>query len=203
MCKVAVVEASGSTNTDCLSLLKSDVLDVPFALLAIEQTAGRGRLGRACKATPGSMPAWQWALLSPETYDGFKVEGTYNAQKATDAVNAFIGNELKLTGDSTGRVENDERDYNFQSQEELKNTFYKTNKKKTTQEEEGISTVLLIVIIAAAVVVVGGGVAVAIILISKKKKKAAALAAQAATEEAAAPAEEAQAPAAEEEKKDE
>lgn len=46
-CKVVVVEESGSTNSDCLNFLKTNTIDVPFALLALEQTAGRGRLGRA------------------------------------------------------------------------------------------------------------------------------------------------------------
>ena len=82
----------------------------------------------AAKATPGTMPAWQWAMVSPETYEGFKTEGAFDNSKLEAAVNAYIV-ELKLIDNSTGREENDERDYNFQTQEELKNQFY-NNKRK-------------------------------------------------------------------------
>ncbi len=132
----------------------------------------------AAKATPGTMPAWQWAMVSPETYEGFKTNGAFDNSKLEAAVNAYIV-ELKLIDNSTGRPEDDNRNYNFQTQEELKNQFYNSNKNKGGDDEGGLSTVVLVIIIVAAVVVVGGGVAATFIIIKKKKAAPAAEAVEA------------------------
>ena len=177
-----------------------------FAAGLVQSYREGASLDWAAKATPGTMPAWQWAMVAPEAYDGFKTEGALDAAKVTAAINAYI-TERKLVDNSTGREENDDRDYNFISQEELKEQFYNSNK-KTNTDEDGMSIGLIIGIIAAAVVVVGAGAAVVVIILLKKKKAAAAPAVEAPAADAPvadAPAADApvEAAPAEEEKKDE
>ncbi len=162
-----------------------------------------GIIDWASKATPGSMPAWQWAMVDANAYDAFKTGGTLDATKVQAAVDAYL-KELKIIDDGApGREENDDRDYNFQTQEELKNQFFNTNNKGGEGEEDGMPTLVLVLIIVGAVVVAGGAAcAVIFLVVLPKKKKAAAAVADAPV--ADAPVEEApvEAPA-EEEKKDE
>ena len=167
---------------EALTEINPTVFNEAFSAGLVKSFRESAAIDCAAKATPGTMPAWQWAMVSPETYEGFKTNGAFDATKVEAAVNAYIV-ELKLIDNSTGREETDERDYNFQTQEELKNQFYNNNKKKDTEDEGGMSTVVLVIIIVAAVVVVGGGAAAAFIII---KKKAPAVAAEAPATEAPA-----------------
>ena len=102
-----------------------------------------------------------------DSEDDSKTEGELDATKVQAAVDAYL-KELKLVDDGAGgRVESDDRDYNFQTQEELKNQFYNNNKKNEEEEKGGLSPLVLVLIIVGAVVVVA---VVVIILVSKKKK---------------------------------
>jgi len=150
----------------------------------------------SCAPTPGKMPAWQWAMTAPESYDGFKVNGTYAEAEAKKAVDAYI-KELGLDGDDTGREEANGPEWNFQTQDELREQFFGTGNKVEEEEEGGLTTLALILIIVGGVVLLGGAACVVIFVVVLPKKKAAAAAAVAevpAAEEAPA----AEAPAAEE-----
>lgn len=154
--------------------------------------------------TPGTMPTWQWAMIDPANANApaeLKTNGEADATKVQAVVDAYL-QERQLIDDGTGsgREEDDDRDYNFQLQEDLKNQFF--GKKDEVEEEEGFPLVALILIIVGSVLVVAGGACAVIFLVVLPKKKAAAAAAVAAE----APVEDAPAAEAtpvEEEKKDE
>lgn len=126
-----------------------------------------GAINWVCDPTPGTLPAWQIAMIDPDSA---------NAQTVIDA---YL-KELKLydDGTSTGQDESGiDRKYNFELQEDLTNRFYNNNK-KTQDDEGGLSTVVLILIIAGGVLAVAGAAcAVVFLVILPKKKKAAAAAA--------------------------
>ena len=138
-----------------------------------------GVINWVCDPTPGTLPAWQSALIDP------------NYPNAQTVIDEYL-KELKLydDGTSTGQDESGiDRNYNFQLQEDLKNQFYNNNK-KTQNEEGGLSTVVLILIIAGGVLAVAGAACAVVFLVVLPKKKAAAAAAvdapvaEAPTEEA-------------------
>ena len=145
-----------------------------------------GAINWVCDPTPGTLPAWQIAMIDPNTA---------NAQATIDAYIKELG--YVDDGTKTGQDESGiDREYNFQLQEDLKNQFYNNNK-KTQEEEGGLSTVVLILIIVGGVLVLGGAACAVVFLVILPKKKAAAAAAAPVAE---APAEELPA---EEEKKEE
>lgn len=138
------------------------------------------------KITPGSMPDWQWAVIDPNNAkapDTLKTNGVADATKVKAAKDAYL-KDLKLLGDDVaGRDEDDEREYNFQLQEDLRNQFF--GKKDEVKKEEGFPLVALILIIVGGVLVVGGGAAAVIFLVVLPKKKKAAAAAAADTADTA------------------
>ncbi len=154
--------------------------------------------------TPGSMPDWQWAMVDPANApEGkFMTDGAVDATKVQAAIDAYIA-ELKYVDDGadTGRDEEDmDRNYNFETQEEIKNRF-QNKKDNNTTDDSGLPTWAVILIIVGGVLVVGGGACAVVFLVVLPKKKAAA----AVAEGDAAPAEDTpveEAPA-QEEKKDE
>ncbi|MBR2464458.1 MAG: hypothetical protein IKB41_03375, partial [Clostridia bacterium] len=128
-----------------------------------------------------------WAVIDPgnaKAPDTLKTNGVADEAKIKVATDALL-RELKLLddGSTSGRDEDDERDYNFESQEDIKNRFFGT--KDEVKEEEGFPLVALILIIVGGVLVVGGGVAAAVIflVVLPKKKKAAAAAEDAPAED--------------------
>ena len=134
------------------------------------------------KATPGMMPAWQWAMIDADhakAPDSLKTEGAKDATKVKAAIDAYI-QECGLVDDgvNAGRDESGiNTDYTDlgPSQEELRDIFNK--KKDTTTDDGGLSPVVLIIIIVAAVLVVAGGACAVVFLVILPKKKAAAAAA--------------------------
>ena len=145
------------------------------------------------EVTPGTMPAWQWAMFNPghaNAPDSLKTSGAADATKVATVLTAYVDaigyGEDNSTSD---RVEADKGDIYFESQEDIANRFNNANK-KTEEEKSWFEENLVLVIIIAAVVVLGGAAAVVVfVVILPKKKKAAAAAAAAA--EVDAPVEEA------------
>lgn len=147
----------------------------------VESYRETGAIDWASQTTPGTMPVWQWAMIDPGNANApaeLKTDGAADAAKVQAAVDAKL-NQLKLLDDgASDRDEDDEREYNFQLQEDLRNQFF--GKKEQNTEEEGFPLVALILIIVGGVLVVGGGAAAVIFLVVlPKKKKAAAAAATA------------------------
>jgi BirA family biotin operon repressor/biotin-[acetyl-CoA-carboxylase] ligase len=60
---IRIVESTGSTNADLLGELGS--LDMPTLLVALEQTAGRGRAGRSWLSAPGRSLTFSLAWKFP------------------------------------------------------------------------------------------------------------------------------------------
>ena len=153
--------------------------------------------------TPGMMPTWQWAIIDPDNAnapDSLKTEGVKDDAKVAAAIQAYV-EELKYVDDGSGagRDESDiNHEYNFESQESIKNRFNNKKKQETTAKKDGLPTWALILIIVGGVLVVAGGAcAVVFLVILPKKKAAAAVSAEDAPTEDA-PTEDA--PAAEENK---
>ena len=192
----ALAKVAGTTTSDSLY---SDYVDAGYTgnyVKVVNEAVNSGTYREAGAITwaetptPGTLPAWHQAMINPA------MEG---AQTAIDNYIKACG--YVDDGKSSGLDESQiDRDYNFESQEDLLNRFIK--KDKTTDEEGGLETWMLILIIVGGVVVVAGiaAVIVFVVILPKKKKAAAAAAAVEAPADEAAPAEEA---AAEEDKKDE
>ncbi|MBQ2774018.1 MAG: hypothetical protein IJF45_06755 [Clostridia bacterium] len=158
-----------------------------FAAGYVQSYRETGAVDWTGKMTPGSMPDWQWAVIDPSNAkapDTLKTNGVADEAKIKVATDALL-KEFKLLddGSTSGRNEDDERDYNFESQEDIKNRFFGT--KDEVKEEEGFPLVALILIIVGGVLVVGGGVAAAVIFLVVLPKKKAAAAAAADTADAA------------------
>ena len=156
------------------------------------------------KPTPGMMPDWQWAVVDPTNE---KAPAAVKAEGGVDAViNKYLKEDLLLNEESSnaGRDESGiDHNYNFESQEDIKNRFNNTKKKDTTDDGRLPTWALILIIVGGVLVVAGGACAVVFLVILPKKKAAAASVDAALAEDAPveeAPAEEA--PAAEDNKEE-
>ncbi len=193
-------------------LLNSNATDYTDYLDAglIESYREAGVINWVSDPTPGQMPVWQWAIVDPDDAkapDSLKTEGVKDATKVAAAIHAYV-EELNYVDDgaNAGRDETGiDREYNFESQEDIKNRFNNKKKKDDTTEEGGLATWALILIIVGGVLVVAGGACAVVFLVILPKKKAAAAASADEAFVADAPVEEIpveDAPAAEENKEE-
>lgn len=184
----------------------TDYLNAGF----IESYRETGVINWVSDPTPGMMPAWQWAIIDPDNAnapDSLKTEGAKDDAKVAAAIQAYV-QELNYVDDGSGagRDESDiNHEYNFESQEDIKNRFNNKKKQNTTAKEDGLPTWALILIIVGGVLVVAGGACAVVFLVILPKKKAAAAVSAEDIPAEDAPAEDApieDAPAAEENKEE-
>lgn len=141
-----------------------------------------GVISFACaEPTPGKIPAWHQLMIDDAKRD---LTADELNQIQTHIVETY---KYADDGSNAGRNEDGiEHNYNFESQEDIKNRFNNKKKKDTVTDEGGLPTWALILIIVGGVVVVAGGACavVFLVILPKKKAAAAAIAQEAPVEEA-------------------